>query len=59
MFALRFLDKDMPVAMVHVRLFNGYTHRKFKKKKLNSIVNGICISRKPAILKTGFSKKEK
>lgn len=58
MFALRFLDKEMPVAVVHVRLFISYTHCKVKKR-LSSIVKGIFIARKPAVLKTRFSKKDK
>lgn len=29
MFALRVIDKDLPVAVANVRLFNSYTHRNF------------------------------
>lgn len=52
MFALRFLDKEMPVPVVHVSLFNSNTHCKVKKRS-SSIV------KVPAILKKRFSKKDK
>lgn len=33
MFALRVIDKDLPVAVANVRLFNSYTHRNLKKNQ--------------------------
>lgn len=50
MFALRFLDKEMPVPVVHVSLFNSNTHCKVKKRS-SSIV------KVPAILKKEVFKK--